>query len=283
MRWGIVATAVAVALCGGSASSATSPWDGVALVWVHVDSKGYDDLWGVGGDLGTPRSLGVEVGTSGETRAFSWSQDGDRFAFLDGYGALVLDTTTLAIRRVPGSEVCLDHVVLGSRGRVLCEGGESGDRLYLVSGGRATLEESDTGADDMTVHGAAWGPRDAIAASWDNAALGIFTIDPRWHELKDLHVNGSNPNWSPDGREIVYDETEPNLTVYRRDVWVVAVGSRKHPRRLAVGAHPSFSPDGRLIAFDRDGAIFVMRADGTGVRRVTRTQGRDIEPLWRPR
>ena len=49
---------------------------------------------------------------------------------------------------------------------------------------------------------------------------------------------------------------------------------------------PEWSPDGRRIAFtsDRDGdsEIFVMNADGTQQRQVTRNDWRDSDPSWSP-
>jgi WD40-like Beta Propeller Repeat len=49
---------------------------------------------------------------------------------------------------------------------------------------------------------------------------------------------------------------------------------------------PAWSPDGRRIAFqsNRDGnwEIYVMNADGTGIRRLTDDDARDGEPSWSP-
>jgi Tol biopolymer transport system component len=54
----------------------------------------------------------------------------------------------------------------------------------------------------------------------------------------------------------------------------------------ARGAHGEPSADRRLVAFaaTRGGNmdIYVMRADGTGVRRLTRAAGRDDTPAWSP-
>jgi ketosteroid isomerase-like protein len=52
-------------------------------------------------------------------------------------------------------------------------------------------------------------------------------------------------------------------------------------------AWPQFSPDGGSIVFgstreDGDWEIHVMRADGTGVRRLTRSPGRDAHPVFTP-
>ena len=47
---------------------------------------------------------------------------------------------------------------------------------------------------------------------------------------------------------------------------------------------PAWSPDGKKIAFvsGRDGnnEIYVMNADGTGVTRLTKDPGEDLDPTW---
>jgi TolB protein len=51
---------------------------------------------------------------------------------------------------------------------------------------------------------------------------------------------------------------------------------------------PAWSPDGRRIAFSRPGGIFVIRADGSGLRQLTRNRARpglslgDSDPAWSP-
>jgi TolB protein len=66
---------------------------------------------------------------------------------------------------------------------------------------------------------------------------------------------------------------------------VAADGSGRRLLRTGGDASwPAWSRDGRRLAFtsvDRRG-IFVVNVDGTGLRRVTRTQTLDIQPAWSP-
>lgn len=58
------------------------------------------------------------------------------------------------------------------------------------------------------------------------------------------------------------------------------------PHKVEHGAAPAVSPDGSRIAFlsDRDGAtdLYVISADGTGERRLTRTPETESQPAWSP-
>jgi Tol biopolymer transport system component len=106
----------------------------------------------------------------------------------------------------------------------------------------------------------------------------------------------SYPRWSPDGSKIVYIESKAGYQDPQH-VWVMnADGSGKEQlteieyRNL----FPSWSPDGKRIVFthlvfytdriERD-AIYVMHADGSGVRNVTSRKGpgvtsADYWPTW---
>ena len=108
-----------------------------------------------------------------------------------------------------------------------------------------------------------------------------------------MHADGTNaarltshaadddsPAWSPDGSRIAFVSDRDG----NREIYVMyANGSR--PTRLtnapASDSRPAWSPDGSQIAFTsfRDAstaAVFVMNADGSGVRRLA--FGRD--PAW---
>ena len=116
-------------------------------------------------------------------------------------------------------------------------------------------------------------------------------------------ARGTNPAWSPAGRSLAFDdERNGNYEVYVMN----ADGSRqrnltRNPAADDVGA--AWSPDGRKIAFLRSsveaktrhgsvahgtvaelgpGDIYVMNADGSGQRRLTRTAGHERSPAWSP-
>jgi Tol biopolymer transport system component len=102
----------------------------------------------------------------------------------------------------------------------------------------------------------------------------------RARHLRRTNRRDGAPGWSPGGRRLVYVSEHrrgPNIRVYRR--------GRSH--RLTWGLEPTWSLRGR-IAFTRArgsspngrelSAIYVMRPDGSGIRRVAAGSG----PNWSP-
>src|SRR3546814_7406941 len=63
--------------------------------------------------------------------------------------------------------------------------------------------------------------------------------------------------------------------------------TRRLTNSPSIETAPSFSPDGQKITFesDRGGTqqIYVMRADGPGVQRISFGDGRYASPVWSPR
>ena len=99
---------------------------------------------------------------------------------------------------------------------------------------------------------------------------------------------GDNPDWSPDGKLILFRSNESGAK--QSQIYVVRPdGSSLRPlTRFKPGATVlsySFSPDGKWITFAKSGRggepdIFVMRANGTDIRPATRTVLWDSAPDW---
>jgi Tol biopolymer transport system component len=122
----------------------------------------------------------------------------------------------------------------------------------------------------------------------------VFVMDTRGGHVRMLthgRANSGLPAWSPDGRRIAF-ATDRNAPEEGDEIYVMnADGSAQRPvtRNLhsTDDAWPSWAPDGKRIVFAREtpgaAAIYVVNADSTGLRRLTRDkQALDTQPAWSP-
>jgi TolB protein len=147
------------------------------------------------------------------------------------------------------------------------------------------------------VGGSSWSPDgeqlvfEAGTSSRGEPANGhaLFVVDADGSGLRRLTPwsldAGERPDWSPDGESILFKAPaggqHGNLYAINPDG--SGLKQRTHypaPKAVFSG---SFSPDGKWITFSRFSGpgIFVMRADGTGVRQITR-RGWHNSPDWGP-
>lgn len=185
-----------------------------------------------------------------------WSPGGDRIAFCSDRASTDSIEFHLYLMEADGSDVRR----LGTP-----QSNECG--LAFAPGGRRVVFSSD----------AAGGP-DLFVVNLDGSGLRRLTRG---------RASDVAPDWSPGGRRIAF--------VRDGDIWVMnADGTRKRKvagTPLSVSWNPSWSPDGRRLVFDDDRAtgeidptpeIWIVHADGTGLRRLTRNHHRDFQPVWSP-
>ena len=94
-------------------------------------------------------------------------------------------------------------------------------------------------------------------------------------------VNGAMATWLPDGAHIAFIVSHDDGKTW--EIHVVAADGTGETT-LSRGGLPAYSPDGKRVAFadTRDGAsgIFVMSADGSSPQRLTTSPGTDDWPAW---
>jgi Tol biopolymer transport system component len=99
------------------------------------------------------------------------------------------------------------------------------------------------------------------------------------------------PAWSPDGAHILFTRCDDHLGFLLTCDLAVMNAAGRGMRQLAGGhwtyVRGQYSPDGRhiVVAADRGGflsALWMMRADGTGLHRITRPSLEAFWPGWSP-
>jgi len=113
------------------------------------------------------------------------------------------------------------------------------------------------------------------------ATLSFSNVDGSDLALVDPSVSAIDASWSPDGRRVVFSRLrDPTGYDGTTDLWLLkADGTGLRRLTFRGGAQPSWSVAGQ-IAFVRAGDLYLMRPDGRGLRRVTRRGGRqpDFSP-----
>ena len=124
------------------------------------------------------------------------------------------------------------------------------------------------------------------AAEYEGGSpMGLFVIDSNGGEPTQIgpYAYYSYLSWSPDGRKIVFSNWH-GIAVIDAD------GSNYQMLTENLGdSFPAWSNDGQYIAFssfselkDQFYDLYVMRADGSDVRRLTDTPAHERFPSWSP-
>ncbi len=179
--------------------------------------------------------------------------------------------------------------------------GESGFDIYAISSDGSGLRRL---TDDPAVEGTArWSPDGSLISFYSSRAQAegfMWLMKPDGTDQRVIHLDqnpadtearcrGVTPfSWLPDSKRILFQGSGPGTSAVEicaaniDGSEIEVIRSDEDVTNLA----PAASPDGRRIAFasDRDGdlEIYVMDADGGGLRRLTDDPGRDDQPTWSP-
>ncbi|MGZ8688582.1 MAG: TolB family protein [Gaiellaceae bacterium] len=252
--------------------------DGTKIAFTRQAQTG--QVWTAGIDGSRPRRLdpadidGTRFTDERSDPAFS--PDGSLIAFNRGWGEVDPEKDQIQF-----SEVYL----MDARGR-------HPRRLTRITAGKPY--SGDVGA-------ASWSPdgkqvvvahRTPVTGS-DLHDLDVVTVPGgRARHLTPKSVRAEDPNWSPDGKTILFRTVPPGEDAPGGELYTISPDgsgmkqlTRSEDGTLMLSA--AYSPDGNWIVFSKsvDGNepdLYIMNADGSDVRRVTKSPLWDSRPTWGP-
>jgi len=165
------------------------------------------------------------------------------------------------------------------------------------NGDRPLIESSPSGCGNITR--ASWSPADQTVMIIECRPTGrpdrlvVIKLDGTVvRELKTRQSRIEDPMISPDGRTVAYWARNGAGGSNGGSIYTLAMDGSSEPvrltnRRIGSDADPAWSPDGTMIAFRRRGAndnfdVYLMRADGSGVRPIATGPAREEKPAWSP-
>jgi TolB protein len=202
----------------------------------------------------------------------AWTPDGTRFIFERAFGPIVDDNASgldLVTTSTDGSD---ERTLLRTRPLEAADGREVHDAQMSPDGTRIAVNLLNIRAR----------PRNGSA---------IYVLDADGTDLRrvtPMRLNAGNPDWSPDGRRIVFNSSyEGQGAVELYTVRPDGSGLRRlrNEPRNSFAFEPVWSPNGRRIAFARATTtqvphIWTMKRNGTGLRQITRGGKPDVRPDW---
>jgi len=124
-----------------------------------------------------------------------------------------------------------------------------------------------------------WSP-DGAKIVFDNQAGGIYVVNADGTDQTSLGVIGDDPSWSPDGTKIAITQggTPGRLVVMNSD----GTGGTTVAEPVLDSAGPDWSPDGSKIAFVTSTPHVIALVNSDGTNRVSLTGGWAATPVWSP-
>jgi Tol biopolymer transport system component len=261
-----------------------------AAITFWSDRAGTPDVFTMTSDGGEVHNLGRPEW--GDKRA-SWSPDGARIAYdswhagVEEFDIWVMDADGSNRRRVTTSPQREVLPVWSPRGDWIAY---TRNRERSVAEDIWLIRPDGTGAHLLVRNGAggAWSPDGARFVC--SRGTDLYTVGGDGRRLRRLtrargYDAASAGSWSPDGKKILFTRWPVGST--NGDIYVLNVRTlreRRLTRTRTDDTDASWSPDGKQILFDttRDGnrEVYVMHADGSSPRNLTRHPAEDYANTW---
>ncbi len=214
--------------------------------------------------------------------------DDEHASFSPDSKTLALVQATGTVKPDPSGETWIEHSAIallnvdGSARHVIYQGapfsGDLGYPVFSPDGKQLVFERTVSGFSKPAGKQAVF-------------VMGADGSNPRritpWAEN-----DGDNPDWSPDGKWIIFhshvDDPSHQSQIYLIHPDGTGRKQLTHFKDSTHVASSTFSPDGRWIAISKgpEGGnidVYVMRLDGTNMRRVTHSKLWESAPDWGPR
>jgi Tol biopolymer transport system component len=228
----------------------------------------------------TPSSRTATLGFPGANGAITFEQSGDLFIVSASGG----EPTLIRKRRDVDDRASFPSWSPDGRSILFVHGVRGQDiQLRTISA---------TGTDERVRRSAAYayGPH-----SWSPGGQLVATASSAvhdWGDVRSVIYAGSrqltrsprppndrsdqSPAWAPDNSAICFERSGSPTALYL----IKPTGGKA--TRLTAGRDPDWSPGAGRLAFVRNGDLYLIRRDGRGERRVTRTQHAEAAPAWSP-
>ncbi len=297
--------AMGASLAVGAAYKPSTPIRGMIAFVRYAEASGHPRIYTKALGSGRVRLLRLSVPAA---EGPAWSPNGRRLAFIGGSNTSGESHVT----------VSADLYVWDENGppprRLTRSAGQEagpvwspdGRRLAFVRSGSASSRSSiwiigaDGGRPRRLTYGnidlqPSWAPDGRTIAFLRIAAKtrqpGIWVVRPNGSGLRRILAGSTNltePVWSPDGTRLLVHDGRTLYSVRpdgsgRRSLATLSTNARG----ALQDPQPAWSPDGRSVVFCQPRSrtvgrsdLWIVAADGTGLRRLTRSPGLDTDPSW---
>lgn len=217
---------------------------------------------------------------------YSWSPEGDRVLFESQYRIYVVNADGGELREVayPGQNPLWSPdgkgiLLLSPRGLVKVVI-ETSNEVVIAPPGR--LEASQWSPDGLMIAYRKW---DRDPDGMQSPVLYVVETDGKKHYRTSIKEGIQEHGWSPRGNELVLlAERRPPLP---NTLYLLEVERKKIEPIIDFPAHHlQWSPEGDWISFLSEGKtgwdIYVIKRDGTGLRKLTNTPETEFQECWCP-